>query len=66
MKDPTNPNRELAREWKKLIHLAVGMGHGTLRIKIKDGKPYMAERIVQQIRLDESGIDEEQLKTIFL
>lgn len=64
--DPTNTNRELAREWKRLIHLAKGMGHGTVTIKLKDGKPYMAERAVQQIKLDDEGLDEKKLETTFL
>lgn len=64
--DPTNPKRELAREWKKLIQLAGSMGHGTLTIKLRDGKPYLVERAVQQIKLDGEGISEEQLKTTFL
>ena len=64
MRDPTNPNRELPREWKNLIILAKSQGHGTLRIKIRDGKTYIAERIVQQIKLNEAS--EEKMKIVFL
>lgn len=59
-KDPNNQSRELAREWKRLIVFAQQVGHGNLTIKLRDGKPVLAEQVLQQVRLD---YKEENLST---
>ena len=60
-------NKELSREWKRLIRIAGNMGHGTIELTVVDGKPTMVKRAVQGIKLDEPGNgDEEKYRTIFL
>lgn len=39
-------------EWERVIKLAKRLKYGEFKVKIKDGKPYMVENLVQQIRMD--------------
>ena len=68
IKDPTNPDRELSREWKRFIALAKGMKNGTLRsVRIRNGNPVIGERVAKQIRFDDEGPDDlKKFETIFL
>lgn len=50
--------REIPVEWERLIRFAETLKYGEIKVKIKNGTPYLIEHTIQQVALDDDNFEQ--------